>query len=204
MIFITLYLSTWQIKSFKKYWPRNCLRFPGLPFHLCEGVHPDRVRKTGRCENRIMRRIDQLVSRSVTIQNVTGRVPFGPKEPKIMSENFTKISASQLPAWKTITFWNFVGATAKNTLAESDPAKKVLIARKKWNKKGVSFWQWGKQSAKCVVMVLVWFGWLVLRGWVSGWPPWLQTSALVSIHRKENCPGPSWLPAPQHRLFRAF
>ena len=53
-------------------------------------------------------------------------------------------------------------------------------------------------------MVLVWFGWLVLRGWVSGWPPWLQTSALVSIHRKENCPGPSWLPAPQHTLFRAL
>ena len=78
----------------------------------------------------------------------------------------------------------------KNTLIWSNPAKKVLIAQKKRNKKGVSFWQKRKQSAKCVVMVLVWFGWLVLRGWVGGWPPWLQTSAPCLTPPERELPGP--------------
>ena len=68
--------------------------------------------------------------------------------------------ASYLPG-KPSLFGILSEPRSKNTLLENSPAKKVLNARKKWNKKGVSFWQWGKQSAKCVVMVLVWFGWLV-------------------------------------------
>ena len=128
-------------KNYQKYQNRKDLKFPGVFLHLCEGVHPDHLGNTGRCGDRIMRRIAQLVSRSTTIQLVRGRVPTRQKQGENMSENFTKISASQLPAWKTITFWNIIRARPKNTLLESNLAKKVLIPRKKWNKKGVSFWQ---------------------------------------------------------------
>ena len=98
---------------FQMYQNRKCLKFPGFLFHLSEGVHPDRLGKRGRCVDRIMRKIVQLVSRSDTIQLVRGRVPSRQKQGENLSENFTKISASQLPAWKTITFWNIIRARPK-------------------------------------------------------------------------------------------
>ena len=49
-------LLSLKILTFKNIYLKNCTEFHIHQFHLCEGVHLDRSRKTGRCDGRVMRR----------------------------------------------------------------------------------------------------------------------------------------------------